>query len=388
MIGRFSTAILQRLAQTYPLVAVTGPRQSGKTTLCKNVFAAKPYVSLEDLDERAFANEDPRGFLARFPAGAILDEVQHCPKLLSYLQTRVDAHATMGEFVLTGSANLALHSHISQSLAGRVGMLHLLPFTGSELAAADRAPQNLDQLLFQGLYPVIYDRQAEPTIWYNNYLATYIERDVRQLTTIRDLHVFQRFLKLCAARTGQLLNMSSLAADCGISSVTIKHWLTLLEASYIIFLLTPYHENFGKRLTKMPKLYFIDTGLAATLLNIQTAEQLSTHASRAALFETWVVSTLLKCRYNKGLAANTYFWRDQKGLEIDVLLDEGNALHPIEIKSGQTIADEFSNNLRKWQSLSASTLATIIYGGQQTYTRQKIRYIDWQTFMRHELEPS
>lgn len=379
LIPRQARTTVERLAQGYPLVAITGPRQSGKTTLARTVFAEKPYVSLEDLDERALAGADPRGFLARFPDGAVLDEVQRVPALFSYLQTRVDADRRNGLFVLTGSQQFGLLSSVTQTLAGRVAMLPLLPFTLGELQSARKAPPSVEALLFQGLYPPIYDRGLDAGIWYGNYVATYVERDVRQMVNVRDLSTFQRFVRMCAARTAQLLNLSGLAVDCGISHNTAAAWLSVLEASYIVYLLPPYHRNFGKRLVKTPKLYFHDTGLAAWLLGIQRPEQLAMHAQRGALFETWVVAELLKARFNRALGSNLYFWRDRKGHEVDLLVEQGDALLPVEIKSGQTVAPDFFAGLDEWRRISGTAgEAWLVYGGDREQTRQGTRVVPWR----------
>jgi len=380
LIARTAETILRKLAKSYPAVVVTGPRQSGKTTLTQVVFPDKPYVSLEDLDIREFATNDPRGFLNRYPDGAILDEVQRCPDVFSYLQSRLDATKKMGIFVLTGSQQFGLLSGVSQSLAGRVAKISLLPFSLHELQDANRAPKNIEDLLLKGLYPPIYDRRLEPSIWYNNYVESYLERDVRQLINVRNLSSFQRFLRMCAARTGQLLNLSSLANDCGITHNTAKAWISVLEASYIIHLLQPHHKNFKKRLIKSPKLYFYDPGLAAWLLNLQNAEQLSTHPARGQLFETWVVSELLKYRFNHALTSNLYFWRDSAGHEVDVLVDQGHMLLPIEIKSGQTIASDFFEGLHRFSSLAGNTVETaaLVFGGTQEQTRHKISVYPWR----------
>jgi len=381
LIQRQARATLERLATGYPLVAITGPRQSGKTTLARAAFAGKPYVSLEDLDERTAAEHDPRGFLARFPDGAVLDEVQRAPALFSYLQTRVDEDRRSGLFILTGSQQFGLLSSVTQTLAGRVAMLPLLPFSLGELQAARKVPRSVEALLFQGLYPPIYDRGLEAGIWYGNYVGTYVERDVRQMVNVRDLSTFQRFVRMCAARTAQLVNLSSLALDCGISHNTASAWLSVLEASYILHLLQPYHRNFGKRLVKTPKLYFHDTGLAAWLLGIQHAGQLATHPQRGALFETWVVAELLKARFNQGLASNLYFWRDRSGHEVDVLIERGDALVPVEIKSGQTVAPDFFTGLDEWRRIAGGEAghdAWLVYGGDREQTRQGARVIPWR----------
>lgn len=378
MIARQAQATLQRLAKGFPILVITGPRQSGKTTLARLTFPDHRYVSLEDIDEREFARTDPRGFLARFVGqGIILDEVQRVPDLLSYLQTDNDLNPVMGRIVLTGSQQFGLLAAVTQSLAGRAGMIQLLPLSLSELNHAQFQP-SIDEVLSQGLYPALYQRQLLASDWYSSYVATYVERDVRQLLQIRDLAQFTRFLKLCAARTGQLLNISSLANDAGISQTAAKQWLSVLEASYLIFLLQPYYENFGKRLTKTPKLYFYDTGLAAFLLGIQDSEQMNSHSARSALFETLIVSDLLKKRWNAGQTNNLYFWRDHVGLEVDVVMTCKDGIQPIEIKSGQTIASDWFNALNKWQLLSNSKRqAMLIYGGDESYDRQNTRCQGW-----------
>ncbi len=380
LIPRQAAPVLERLAGGYPLVAVTGPRQSGKTTLVREVFGAKPYVSLEDLDERAFAESDPRGFLARFADGAVLDEVQRCPALFSFLQTRVDEDRRRGLFVLTGSQQFGLLSSVTQTLAGRIAVVPLLPFSLGELQAADQAPATLEDLLFQGLYPPIYDRGLDAAIWYGNYVLTYVERDVRQMVNVRDLSTFQRFVRMCAARTAQLLNLSGLAIDCGITHNTARSWLSVLEASFILHLVQPYHGNFGKRLVKTPKLYFYDTGLAAWLLGIQSAEQLAVHPQRGALFESWVAAELLKARFARGLGSNLFFWRDRSGHEVDLLIEQGAALTPVEIKSGRTVASDFFNGLDDWRRISgqAESIGWLVYGGNREQTRAHVRVLPWR----------
>lgn len=379
MIKRTAHNTLLRLAQGFPIVAITGPRQSGKTTLAKAVFPDKPYLSLEDPDIRALAESDPRHLLSSYPGGAILDEVQRAPQLFSYLQTHVDANMHPGMFVLTGSQQFGLLSGISQSLAGRAGMVQLLPLSISELAGASLLPNNLDDLLWRGCYPTLHDRNMLPSDWFAGYITTYVERDVRQLINVRDLSTFQRFLRMCAARTGQLLNLSSLAADCGITHNTAAAWISVLEASYIIHLLRPHYRNFNKRLVKMPKLYFCDAGLAAWLVGIRKAEEMAFHAQRGNLFETLMVSEFLKRCWNDGLPSNLFFWRDSKGLEIDLIQENGEALTPIEIKSGSTIATDFMANLKKWSALSGNPEqpSWLIYGGDRPFASGPTQIIPW-----------
>ena len=384
MIPRQATQSLLRLAKGFPVVVLTGPRQSGKTTLAKSVFASKAYVSLENLDEREFAEQDPKRFLQRFADGAILDEVQRCPSLLSYLQGVVDERKIMGDFILTGSAQLDLISGITQSLAGRVGRVELLPLSQAELSLANQLPNTLDEMLYMGSYPAIYDRKISPNDWFANYVATYLERDVRQLIAVRDLTQFQRFVKMCAARSGQLLNLAALGADCGISAVTAREWLSVLETSYLVIRLIPYHNNFGKRLVKTPKLYFLDVGLMAWLLGIQQAKTIETHAMRGALFETYIVSELVKQRYNAGLANDLHFWRDNVGHELDVLYETQHGLQAVEIKSGSTFASDWPNASNKWRSFAAEPVlpTTIVYGGNESYERESCHLLGWKELVR------
>lgn len=378
MIPRAATQFLRKLAKGWPVVAVTGPRQSGKTTLVRAVFPAKSYVSLEDPDQMEFARKDPRGFLSRFPEGAIFDEVQRCPELFSYLQTVVDAAGKTGLFVLTGSQQFGLLSGITQSLAGRAGLLQLLPLSVDELKKGGLEMKNPDALLYQGGYPPLYARRVSPVNWYANYVMTYVERDVRQLINVKDLSVFRRFFKLCAARTGQLLNLSSLANDCGITHNTAKAWLSVLEASYLVFLMHPHYKNFGKRLVKTPKLYFYDTGLAAWLLGIEDAKHMAIHSMRGELFESFVVSEMLKARFNRGLPSNLFFWRDNTGNEVDVLIEKGEYLTAVEIKSGRTVTEDYFTSLVKWRRISGSSgKQYVVYGGGEHYTRSQVTVLPW-----------
>ncbi len=381
LIKRNSANILLEKAGQYPVLAITGPRQSGKSTLSKYLFPHKPYISLEDLDYRRFAIEDPRRFLSQFPDGAILDEVQNCPEIFSYIQTLVDSQFKPGMFILTGSQQFGLTAKITQSLAGRVGFLQLLPFAANELMEAKLLPSKLEDLLFRGLYPPIYDRKIPPQSWYSDYVMTYVERDIRQLINIQDLRTFHRFLQMCATRTGQILNLSSLANDCGITHNTAKAWISVLEASYIVFLLSPHFNNYNKRLIKSPKIYFYDTGLACLLAGIQHAEQLISHPMRGALFETYVISELIKNRFNQGLLSNLFFWRDSQGHEVDVIIDQGNQLIPIEVKAGQTITNDYFSGILYWQNLSKQQdKSYIIYAGDQSQKREQTTILNWQQF--------
>lgn len=379
MITRTAETTVRTLLQGFPIVTITGPRQSGKTTLSRAIFPDRPYVSLEDPDVRRAALEDPRAFLGRFPNGGVLDEVQRAPELFSYLQTRVDADGRMGLFLLTGSQQFGLLSSVTQSLAGRTAFVELLPFAIGELASVGRQPVDLDAHLFTGGYPPLYDRRLAPRSWFAAYVTAYVERDVRQLLNVQDLETFQRFVRLCAGRSGQILNLSSLATDCGITHNTAKAWISVLEASYLLFQLRPHHANFSKRLVKSPKLYFYDTGLLCWLLGLQSSEQLATHPLRGSIFETFVVSELVKNRFSQGERAVLHFWRDSNGNEVDVIADVGTKLMPIEIKSGQTVNRDFFTGLKRWQALAGdqAVAPTLVYGGGGSYLHQGVKVLGW-----------
>ena len=378
MVPREAEHLLRESAQGFPVIGLTGPRQSGKTTLARATFPDKPYVSLENPDTRERAETDPRGFLDTYRTGAIFDEAQRCPLLFSYLQGVVDADPTPGRFVLTGSQQFGLWSGITQSLAGRIALIRLLPFTYDEWYGNGAVP-SLDQALYAGFYPPVHDRRLRPALWYANYVQTYIERDVRQMLNVRDLNSFQRFVRLCAGRVGQLINLSDLAADCGITHNTARAWLSILEASYLVFLLPPHHRNFNKRLIKTPKLYFFDTGLAAWLLGIQTPDQLNLHPLRGALFECFVISELFKTRYNRGEPTPFYFWRDRAGQEVDVVIEHPVSLQPVEIKSGQTLPPTPYSSLLKWLTLAgeAARDPILVYGGADSYTHSGVKALPW-----------
>jgi uncharacterized protein len=380
MIPRAGSPFLGTLASQFPVVAITGPRQSGKTTLARAQFPSHPYVSLENLDTALRAREDPRGFLASYPQGAIIDEIQRVPSLLSYLQQIVDENPRPGTYVLTGSQQFGLLGAISQSLAGRVGLLELLPFSLDELF--ETYPDELrdsDQALWRGWYPPVFDRGLDPELWYSSYISTYLERDVRQIENIRDLAAFRRFLALCAGRTGQLVNLSAFAGDCGVSHNTIKAWLSVLEASYLVRLVQPYHHNFNKRLVKAPKLYFLDTGLAARLLGIRDASQLRTHPSRGALFETFVYGELLKRRLNGHSPWDIYFWRDQVGDEVDFILENGESFVAIEAKSGATFHPDHGKSLEKLRRVATPALkrAILVNGGVESFIYKDSQVLPW-----------
>jgi predicted AAA+ superfamily ATPase len=373
LVSRAISPLLANSFASYPVVTVMGPRQSGKTTLCRTAFPALPYFNMERPDLREATAADPRGFLARAADGAIIDEVQRVPELLSYLQVHVDERQRNGMFVLTGSEQFRLSESISQSLAGRTAILRLLPFSIEE-AAVIRPSMTIDELLFTGFYPRIYDQELRPTQALGDYFETYVERDVRLLGGVRDLSSFQRFVRLCAGRVGQLLNLQSLGNDAGVSHTTARHWISVLEASYVAFLLPPLHANVSKRLTKTPKLYFHDVGLASWLLGIESAAQLTTHPLRGALFENLAVSDVLKYRYNSGRRGNLHFYRDSSGLEVDLIYPLANRHLPIEVKAGQTVTGSQTVALEKFASLfpGETAEAILVHGGDDFLSRGKV----------------
>jgi len=378
MIKREISEIVFNSANKYPVISITGPRQSGKTTLAKMCFPEYSYVSLENPDLKEFAITDPKRFLKNFNKFVIIDEAQKVPHLFSYIQTVVDESKIMGQFILTGSQNFLLSSNISQSLSGRARIIKLLPFSIGEIKNNFNI-KDIDSLIFTGCYPPIYDRNIEPEIWFADYIETYIERDVRNIKNIQNLILFQKFLKLCAARVGQLLNLNSIASEVGISHNTARDWLTILEASYIVFTLQPYFENFGKRIVKQPKLYFFDTGLVCALLGIENPSQLSLHYLRGNIFENFIISEYLKSRFNSGKKNNSFFWRDRYKNEIDLLIHKGNKLIPVEIKSGETINESFFKNLKKWEKISnLKNDKYLIYGGDMEFNYGDIKVISWK----------
>ena len=388
MLPRKAAPALQELARGFPVVAITGPRQSGKTTLARQTFSELPYVNLEDLDTRELALSDPRRFLARHADGAIFDEVQRVPSLMSYLLGRVDGDTRMGRFVLTGSQQFGLMDGITQSLAGRVGMLTLLPLSHAELVNAGTQggtgpPASLEDRLWRGGFPALYaqHRQLQPPQWFAAYVATYIERDVRQVLNVGNLLTFQRFVSMCASRSGQLLNLHSLAGDCGISQPTARQWLTVLQASHLVTLLAPHFRNFGKRLVKTPKLYFLDSGLLCHLLRIASPDDLQIHAMRGAVFETWVVGETLKHRHNLGLPPDLYFWRDNHGLEIDLLFEQGSRLHAVECKAGTTYSPSWLEPVRRWRALVGNSAAdpVLVFGGEQGHRGTDHEVVSWRS---------
>lgn len=380
-IKRDAQKIIKILLRQCPAVVLTGPRQSGKSTLAKNILKNSVYTSLEDLDEREFARSDPRGFLKHFENGGIIDEIQKLPELMSYLQSFLDNKKKGVPIILTGSAQLTLLTNVSQTLAGRTAIIELLPLSYQELEKANVAPKSLEQLLFKGFYPRLYKEKINPSDWQQDYIKTYIERDIRDLLKIHDLGTFQRFLKMCAGRAGQIINLSSLANDCGISHSTASAWLNILEATYIIFRLEPHYKNFSKRIIKSPKLFFYDTGLLCFLLNIKSAIELENHPFRGAIAENWVATEIIKSKFNIHKPRNFYFWRDNKGNEVDFIIDHGQKLIPIEVKSGHTVTSDFFKNIVYWSKIaeSAAEKGFLIYAGESDQLRTDLNIIGWKS---------
>jgi len=380
MIERILKNKLLELITKYPIVTLTGPRQSGKSTLLRTSFPDYQYVSLEDPDMRLFALEDPRGFLTTYPDKTIIDEVQRVPALFSYLQTHVDNENKEGMYLLAGSHNFLLMESINQSLAGRAAILRLLPFSHSEMKTGSIVPNTIDEEIFKGAYPRLYDKDIIPTDYYPFYIQTYVERDVRLMKNIGDLSKFIKFIKLCAGRIGQLLNLSGLANECGVSVSTATAWVSLLEASYILYLLKPDHNNYAKRLVKSPKLYFYDTGLACSLLNIKSTEQVTTHFLRGGLFENLVINEFVKESLNKGEEPNLNFWRDSTGNEVDLLQTVGSKQYAYEIKSGATFSQDYFKGVSKWAKLSGanSEQCFAIYAGEKSIKTSHGEVLSWK----------
>ena len=383
MVRRTLQKRLMALATRYPVVTITGPRQAGKTTLCRAAFSKKRYVSLENDDTREYARRDPRGFLADHAAGAILDEIQRVPSLLSYVQTEVDERPKPGRFILTGSANFALLQSVSQSLAGRTALLTLLPLALEELRRFHEPPQTVDHTLWNGTYPALFDRRIEPVDWYPSYVGTYVERDVRQILNVGDLVSFRTFLGLCAGRTGQLLNSSALGADAGITHATARSWISVLEASYLAWRVPAFHANVNKRLVKAPKLHFFDSGLACHLLGIRRPEHLRAHPLRGALFESWVAAEILKASTNRGMTPALFHFRDRKGNEVDLVLDLGHELVAIEVKSGHTVASDFFAPLHAFAATFGGGRSrrrvrrVLVYAGDERQVRSDVTVLPW-----------
>ncbi len=380
MIARILTSKILALAQKFQVITLTGPRQSGKTTLVKAAFPVLPYISLEEPDIRQIALADPRGFLSNYPAGAILDEVQNTPDLFSYIQRIVDENRQV-QFILTGSSNFLLMEKINQSLAGRTAVLQLLPFSMAEL---EPGAEPYESLIFKGQYPRIYDRAIAPADFYPAYIQTYIEKDVRMLKNIGDINTFIQFTQLCAGRAGQLLNYTSLANDAGISPNTAKAWISILESSYVLYRLQPFHQNFNKRLIKTSKLYFYDTGVACSLLGIRDENQVKLHYMRGALFENLIINEFIKCNVNRGERRPLYFWQDSQGKEIDCLLVDGDKIVPVEIKSGKTISNSYADNLKYWRQIGSAheERGYVVYGGEQSMQTSAGAFISWRELRR------
>jgi len=373
IVSRLLEEPARSLFAQYPVLTVTGPRQSGKTTLCRRAFPDLDHVNLESPDQREFATRDPRGFLRRFEGGVILDEIQRVPDLVSYIQATVDESRRNGVFVLTGSQQFRVSQAISQSLAGRTAILRLLPFSIGE-AAQLRPDSNSDSMMYSGFYPRIYDRDLNPTQALGDYFETYVERDVRQVSEIRNLSGFRTFVRLCAGRVGQLLNLQRLGSDAGVSHTTAREWLSVLEASYVVFVLPPLHANISKRLIKSPKLYFLDVGLAAYLLGIENENQIFTHPLKGALFENLVVVEALKHRFNRGLRSNLHFYRDSGGTEVDLVCSFAGRQVGVEIKAGATVSSRFFDGLRRLSEALPDPLSSrmLVHGGDQETTREGV----------------
>ncbi|MCA1763817.1 MAG: ATP-binding protein [Cryomorphaceae bacterium] len=377
MIKRIASAKLKELASYYTAVAVIGPRQSGKTTLVRSLFPEKDYLTLENPDQRQYATDDPRGFLSQYPDGAVLDEIQNVPELFSYLQQVIDEDRRAGKFILTGSNNFLLQEGISQSLAGRVGYLELLPLSTTEMG--NLASDNDNELMVKGFYPPIYDRGIPADVWYNDYRRTYLERDVRQIKAITRFGEFERLLRLMAGRVAQELNYTALSVEVGVDVKTIQEWTSVLEQGFIIYRMRPYHKNYNKTIVKRPKLYFYDTGLACSLLGIKEADQLTNHPTRGAIFENMVVGDAIKHFTHRGERPELYYWRDKTGREVDLIAERAGKLLPIEIKSGMTFQEDFSKHLKTFMKLSGVGNAWVLYGGREDYSFSTgIKAMNWR----------
>jgi uncharacterized protein len=375
MYSRETENYISKIQSKYRCITIMGPRQSGKTTLSRKLFPEFDYFTFESPELRTRVLSDPKSFLASL-SSAILDEIQKAPELLSYLQEILDDPADSRQLILTGSNNLLLHEKVSQSLAGRTRIIELFPLQRAELPVSDR-PDDLYSALYHGGYPRIFDQKLNPTEWLEDYYRTYVERDVRNLLNVGDLNRFDRFVRLCAGRSGQLINYDSLAADAGLSQPTAKAWLSVLQASYVCFLLEPHYRNFNKRLIKSPKLYFTDTGLLCYLLRIKSPEQLATYPLVGAIFENWVIGEIKKAFHHHGMEAPLYFWRDQHGHEVDLVIDQGNSLFCIEIKSGQTFHPHFLKNIHWLNKLQNQQDGACVYGGDEKFFINNIMVCSW-----------
>jgi len=376
MIDRQLEKEILKVKGEFPIIAILGPRQSGKTTLSKKIFADYEYISLEDIDHREFAGNDPRGFLKRYETDVIFDEIQRVPSLMSYLQTHVDKIKKNGKIIITGSHNFLLLEQITQSLAGRVGITKLLPFSCRELFTFKK---NLSEIIFNGAYPRIYDQNIRPEVFYKNYIETYIEKDIRQIKQVSKLDVFMKFIRILAGRTGQELNTLSIGEECGVSHNTVKDWISILEASFLVYKLKPYHRNYNKRLVKNPKIYFTDTGLVCSLLGIRKVEDIDYHYLKGNIFETLIVGEFIKYNYNFGERYELYFWRDNHSKEIDLITDFGEKQYGIEIKSGSTIQEKYFEGLNYWSKITGKELHDmyLIYAGEDNAVRNGMNIISW-----------
>lgn len=380
MIPRILSEKLAELAKGFPVICLTGPRQSGKTTLVKDVFKEYAYVSLENIDTMTAAKEDPRRFLTPYQnSGLIIDEAQRVPDLFSYLQGVVDSSGQMGRYILTGSQNFLLLEKITQSLAGRAGILHLMPFSASEVESAGLLAPSLDEVLFKGMYPPLFSRPVSPADFYPSYIETYLERDVRSMKNIGDLALFRKFVLLCAGRVGQLVNLTSLGNEVGVDHKTIRAWLSVLEASFIVFQLRPYHRSWNKRVIKQSKLFFYDTGLLCSLLGLRKASDLATHHLRGSIYENYVIAEHIKQQYHSGIRPSAFFWRDQSGHEVDLIIEEGETIKAVEIKSSETVNSELFDGLRWFCGQTGLTPAdcTLVYGGAEEQARSAGRVLPW-----------
>ncbi len=382
MLKREIISAINFLVDKYPIIAVTGPRQSGKTTLLKYMFPEYRYVSLENPDVRSFAATDPNGFLREYSGYVILDEVQRVPSLFSYLQTKVDEDKLMGQFILSGSQNFHLVQNITQSLAGRVAIFKLFPFDLQELNGASLLQENYIENLVKGFYPAIFDREIPSKIFYSNYVQTYIQRDVSELIAIKDMRLFQNFLSLCATRAGQLLNLSSIAKQCGISQPTAKAWLSALESSYILFLLPPYYKNFSKRIVKTPKLYFYDTGLLCYLLKLDDVEQIQLTDFKGSLFENMMIAEYVKRMHHCNQLNDIWFWRDVAGNEVDLIIQAGLTQEAVEFKATETIMPNLFKGLNFYENISGKTNLNkyLVYGGNESQKRSAATVVPWKNF--------
>ena len=380
MINRTITAKVLEASKKMPVITITGPRQSGKSTLVKKIFPEHNYVNLEDIEKRNFAKEDPKGFLKNVGRKVVIDEVQHVPDLLSYIQVDVDAHQEAGNYVLTGSQNLLLMEQVSQSLAGRTAIFNLLPFSLGELESTKYAFEDYEDYIVKGFYPRIYNENLDANSWLLDYISTYVERDVRQLINLADEDTFQQFLQICAGRTGQIVNFSDIGNLVGASYQTIKRWISILKTSFIIYTLRPYHKNYNKRVIKSPKLYFYDTGLACALMNIRSKEELNIHFAKGALFENFVITEMMKKDFNQAKRGNFYYWRNSSGNEIDLLIDRGMKIYPFEMKASRTVQSKFSKGLNYFNEISEnpSSQSFLIYGGDEKQERSYGNVIGWK----------